>query len=142
MQVGGWIHGYVMDVLSSSVMQEQFDSTAYYDARRPTFKKYIMNHDVSVSLLITFVTNVYAAALHCITLFSYCCFVICQALYATAGTDVGKLKKMISEPIMPCRMEYFHAVSRIIMYMSILLSVLSRYFLIFNLFIYRLLFQL
>jgi len=51
MIVGGYIHGYVMDVLSSSVMQEQFDNSRYYDARRPTFKKIIMYHEFSVSFV-------------------------------------------------------------------------------------------
>ena len=54
MQVGGYIHGYVMDVLSAAVMQEQFDNTRHYDARRPTFLKYIMPHEISVSLSIFF----------------------------------------------------------------------------------------
>ena len=57
MQVGGYVHGYVMDVFAAALMGEEFDNTEYQDERRPTFLRYIVQHDVSVSLM-TFPDNI------------------------------------------------------------------------------------
>ena len=51
MQVSGYVHGYVMDVFAAALMAEEFDNTAHYDGRRPTFLRYILQHDVAVSLI-------------------------------------------------------------------------------------------
>ena len=75
MQVGGYVHGYVMDVFTETLMQEQYDNTEHYDQRRPRFLKYMMNHEAAVRFFAYLVLYIY------LFLFCFFCFLIHLFIY-------------------------------------------------------------